>query len=269
MPELPEMETYRQLLSPRLVGKPVTAVRVTREKSLNVSVLEFEAAVVGLRVTGITRRAKHLLFHLEGGRVLLLHLMLGGAMVWGPPEDKPDRTIQVELGFGRESLYFIGLRLGYLHLHREEEAERILSKLGPDPLDPAFGLEDFMRILKRKRGYFKPALVDQTVLSGIGNCYSDEICFAAELLPQRKIETLTPDELSRFYTAMYSTLIEAVEYGGYMDVPLFRGDDRTGGFDSRCRVYDREGEPCLRCGSLIERVDFASKKSYSCPGCQH
>lgn len=269
MPELPEMETYRQLLTPRLAGKTVTGVQIQREKSVNVPVEEFTGAVLGVRVRGISRRAKHLLFHMEQNRVLLLHLMLGGAMVWGTPDERPDRTVQVELAFGEYRLYFIGLRLGYLHLHREEEAFSLLSKLGPEPFDPAFTERDFSSLLGKKRGYLKTALVDQSVLSGIGNCYSDEICFTAGILPQRKLETLSAEDLIRLFHAMRSTLSEAAAHGGYMDVPLFVGDKLTGGFDPLCRVYDREGEPCVRCGTAIARVDFASKKSFSCPGCQH
>jgi formamidopyrimidine-DNA glycosylase len=268
VPELPEMETYRQLLIPRLSGKTITDVIITREKSVNVPADEFIQALRGLQVTGITRRAKHLLFHLMHDKVLVLHLMLGGAMVWGSQEDKPDRTVQVELVFGGESLFFIGLRLGYLHLHTLQAAEALLKKLGPNPIDPSFREADFKTILKKKRGYLKPALVDQSVLAGIGNCYSDEICFAAGILPQRKLESMEEDDYSRLYQGMESVFAEAIAYGGYMDVPLFRGDTLTGGFDSRCRVYDRDGEPCYRCGALVARVDFASKKSYSCPGCQ-
>lgn len=268
MPELPEMETYRMLLTPRLVGSPINRVIITRDKSINTDADTFTSTVVGQRVTRISRRAKHLLFHLENDYVLLLHLMLGGSMFWGTGEEKPDRTVQVELSFGHEALHFIGLRLGYLHLHRTSEAEKLLKKLGPEPLDPDFGEESFRAIVKRKRGYLKPMLVDQSVLSGIGNCYSDEICFDAGILPQRRIEALVEDDITRLYRFMRSTLTEAIAYGGYMDMPLFSGDTLTGGFDSRCRVYDREGEPCVRCGTPIARVDFASKKSYSCPGCQ-
>ncbi|MDF2923391.1 MAG: hypothetical protein K0R57_2305 [Paenibacillaceae bacterium] len=269
MPELPEMETYRMLLTPRLVGKTINGAAVTREKSVNKQAEEFIAQVTGRRITGMTRRAKHLLFHLEQDKVLVLHLMLGGLMVWGTEAERPERTIQVELYIGADNLYFIGLRLGYLHLHPLEEAERLLAKLGPEPLEPSFGEGDFKEILGRKRGYLKTALVDQGVFSGIGNCYSDEICFQAGILPQRKIETLHETELTRLYHAMKATLTEAIRYGGYMDVPLYKGDVLTGGFDSRCRIYDRESEPCFRCGTPVMRVDFASKKSYSCPGCQH
>lgn len=269
MPELPEMETYRKLLIPRLAGTAVTGVAINRAKSVNTPAEEFAAAVTGQRITGITRRAKHLLFHLEQDRILLLHLMLGGLMYYGTEEQKPNRTVQVELSFGPNRLYFIGLRLGYLHLHRTAEAEALLAKLGPEPLSPDFGEGDFQALLRSRRGYLKPVLVDQGFLSGIGNCYSDEICFNAGILPQRKLETLDGADSSRLYRSMRSILTEAVAYGGYMDTPLYAGDTLTGGFDSRCRVYDREGEPCFRCGTPVARVDFASKKSYSCPGCQH
>ncbi|MNL78970.1 Formamidopyrimidine-DNA glycosylase 1 [compost metagenome] len=88
-------------------------------------------------------------------------------------------------------------------------------------------------------------------------------------MPQRRLESLSGEELVRLFHAMRSTLSEAASHGGYMDVPLFKGDTLTGSFDSLCRVYDREGETCVRCGAVIARVDFVSKKSFSCPGCQH
>ncbi|WP_438445788.1 Fpg/Nei family DNA glycosylase [Gorillibacterium sp. sgz5001074] len=268
MPELPEMENYRRLLTPRMVGKRITRVTVTREKSVNVDAAAFVDRVAGRTVTDITRRAKHLLFHLDGDQALLLHLMLGGVLFWGTEQEKPERTVQVELQLGEASLHFIGLRLGYLHLYPTAEVDDVLAKLGPEPMSPSFGEADFRLALGRRRGYLKPVLVDQGVLSGIGNCYSDEICFDAGILPQTKLENLQEADWSRLYRSMRSTLAEAIAHGGYMDLPLFKGDALTGGFDARCRVYDREGEPCVRCGALIQRVDFASKKSYSCPGCQ-
>lgn len=268
MPELPEMETYRRLLLPRMAGRIVRGVTITREKSVNLPSSEMERILVGRPVTDISRRAKHLLFHVGNGHVLLLHLMLGGWMFWGTPDQKPDRTVQVELSFGPEKLYFIGLRLGYLHLYETQEAEKLLEKLGPDPLAPGFGERILMDALKGKKGALKAALTDQSVLSGIGGCYSDEICFAAGIRPDRRIDSLHPTEGTGLYQAMNAVLNEAVAYGGYMDTPLFAGDTATGGYGPRCRVYDREGEPCFRCGSPIVRRDIASRKSYSCPVCQ-
>ncbi|WP_409346916.1 Fpg/Nei family DNA glycosylase [Paenibacillus sp. MBLB4367] len=269
MPELPEMETYKQQLMPRVAGKTITGCEVTRLKSVNCSPDAFCSTVIGRKVVRIERRAKQLLFLLDDGHVLLLHLMLGGALFWGAPEEKPDRTVQVALAFGRETLHFIGLRLGYLHLLSIEETEKELNGLGPEPLEPSFTEHAFRQLASRKRGSLKASLVDQHFIAGIGNCYSDEVCFAAGLLPSRKIEKLDEAEGGRLYRSIQTVLREAAGYGGYMDMPLYVGDKLTGGSDARCRVYDREGEPCVRCGTPIARADVGSRKSFCCSHCQH
>jgi formamidopyrimidine-DNA glycosylase len=269
MPELPEMENYRNLLAGRLIGRVITDTDVEREKSINVDPALFDRLVTGQAVRQLERRAKHLLFHLSSDRVLVLHLMLGGSMFYGRMDEKPDRSVQVRLSFGEEHLFFIGLRLGYLHLYGEQELPSLMAKLGPDPFAAVLTQEQFASMLRIRKGTLKSSLVDQSFLSGIGNCYSDEICFYAGLLPSRRPSTLTQEESGQLYRAMHHVLREATQYGGYMDMPLFTNDRLTGGFDSRCRVYDREGEPCERCGHPIVRQDVSSKKSYCCLNCQH
>jgi formamidopyrimidine-DNA glycosylase len=266
MPELPEMETYRQQLSRLVIGLPITRVDVTRPKSVNIPPEEFTRALIGNQIIRIERRAKHLLFHLTSGEILLLHLMLGGWMFVGTQEEKPDRTIQVELHFGGKSLSFIGLRLGYLHIHTQAEIDTLLRKLGPEPLDLSF--VQFRNIFRPKRGILKVTLADQSVLSGIGNCYSDEICFEAGILPLRKVHALTENEQSQLYMAIQALLREAIQVGGYMEEPLFVGDQLTGQYNPRCRVYDRNGEPCLRCGSAIIQTEVSSRKCFYCANCQ-
>ncbi|CAG7648218.1 Fpg/Nei family DNA glycosylase [Paenibacillus allorhizosphaerae] len=268
MPELPEMENYRGLLSGRMIGRTIAAVEIDREKSINVSPEQFRREVVGQAVSRIDRRAKHLLFHLTNRRVLVLHLMLGGMMFYGRLEDKPDRSVQVRLSFGEEHLFFIGLRLGYLHLHDEEELGTLFSKLGPEPYDPQLTPERMADRLRLKNSTLKNSLVDQSVLAGIGNCYSDEICFHAGLLPARRTSSLSAHDFATLYVSMKELLTEATRFGGYMEMPLFAGDTLTGGFDERCRVYDREGEPCERCGNPIARQEVSSKKSFCCLHCQ-
>lgn len=300
MPELPEMEHYRRMLSARIVPRTIDSIEIGREKSLNVPADEFKAEVLGKRVVEVRRRAKHLLFRLEGNRenerepmhrgglqrgtrlwpgasgdrpasssrVLLLHLMLGGWMFYGKEEEKPDRTVQVRLGFGENSVYFIGLRLGYLHLLDDEGIEARLAKLGPEPLDPGFAPDHLIAAAGRKHGMLKAVLTDQTVISGIGSCYSDEICFSAGILPVRQANTLSEAEWGRLYRAMQSTLREALLYGGYMEHPFFRGDRVTGGYNERCKVYGRGGEPCLRCGSPIRQTEVSGRKCFFCEHCQ-
>ncbi|WP_026693985.1 Fpg/Nei family DNA glycosylase [Peribacillus kribbensis] len=268
MPELPEMENYRILLHNKLASKRITDVSIGREKSLNVPEAEFISSVKGKTVLSVTRRAKHLIFTLSDGQLLVLHLMLGGWMFWGEEEEKPNRTFQIILSFGSESLYFIGLRLGHLHLLTRREAERIFAELGPEPLTPDFTYTAFQALLAKKRGRLKIKLVDQHFISGIGNCYSDEICFEAGILPFRDISSLKPEQQEKLYHSIRTLLPEAIQKGGYMENPLYRGDQLTGGFDSLCRVYDRGGEPCLRCGGKVKKDIISSRKTFYCPDCQ-
>ncbi|MGG2200267.1 Fpg/Nei family DNA glycosylase [Paenibacillus validus] len=268
MPELPEMENYRRLLSGLIVNRLITETEVTREKSINIESQRFDRLLRGQSIRQVERRAKYLLFTLTSGETLVLHLMLGGILFYGTEAEKPERTVQVRIGFGERHLNFIGLRLGYLHVVEAGQLQPLFAKLGPEPFEPSFTEPAFTERLARRKGTLKSNLVDQSVLAGIGNCYSDEICFDAGLRPARKPASLQPVEFERLYLSMRRVLAEATEFGGYMDMPLYPGDRLTGGFDSRCRVYDREGEPCLRCGGTIVREDVSSKKSYCCPACQ-
>lgn len=268
MPEWPEMEHYRKMLEIRVTNKRVTAVQVERERSLNMSIAEFTTRVQGQQVIAVRRRAKMLLITLESNEVLLLHLMLGGWIFYGQVNEKPERTIQVQLSFGEQQLYFIGLRLGYLHLFTPRQLPERLSELGPDPFDPVLSLSAFKVLLERGRGTLKKQLTDQSIIAGIGNCYSDEICHAARLLPSRIPSSLTHEEWSNLYESMHIILIEAVQAGGYMDQAFYNGDSLTGGYNERCMVYDREGEQCHRCEQIIVRGNVSGKKSFCCPGCQ-
>ncbi|GAA0372922.1 Fpg/Nei family DNA glycosylase [Bacillus horti] len=269
MPELPEMENYRILLSQIIVNQRIVRVQINREKSINVEVERFHNAISHQKVIRIERRAKHLLFNLENGNILLLHLMLGGWMYFGSYEDKPDRTVQIQLTFPEGELYFIGLRLGYLHLYPSQMAvNQKLIELGPEPLESGFTLSFFESYIQGKRGRLKTVLVDQSFLSGIGNCYSDEICFAAQLLPKRDIAKLSDQEIKRLYHSIQKVLTDATAGGGYMEHPLYKSDKQTGAFDERCMIYDREGEPCQRCGSPIVKEMLSSRKMFFCVGCQ-
>jgi len=270
MPEWPEMEHYKRMLNRQIAGQTITSTVVQREKSLNVTTDVFHTLVIGRTVTHIERRAKMLLFQLDDGHTLLLHLMLGGWMFYGTEEEKPQRTIQITLQFGNiaHNLYFIGLRLGYLHIYNPNELEQRLADLGPDPFEPSFTISEYRNLLNNKHSPLKVILTDQSVIAGIGNCYSDEICFASRIRPSRRPESLSTSEWQSLYEGMHATLREAVDYGGYMDHSFMSDDRITGGFDSRCKVYDREGEPCYRCGNLIRREDIGAKKSFYCPQCQ-
>ncbi|RFU66533.1 Fpg/Nei family DNA glycosylase [Bacillus sp. V59.32b] len=267
MPELPEMENYRILLNQNIAGQMIMDVQINRAKSVNVEPEEFIKNVSRQKVVTVERRAKQLLFHLENGYILLLHLMLGGRMFYGTDEEKPDRTIQIQFSFGEQNLYFIGLRLGYLHLYDRTGLEKELSDLGPEPIGQDFTVDAFLKLMERKRGRLKSKLVDQQFISGIGNCYSDEICFHARILPMREINELNQHDVTQLYQSIRFVLQDALKHGGYME-PFFQGDTLTGGYDSLCKVYDRQGEMCVRCGAAIIKEIISSRKTFYCSGCQ-
>lgn len=268
MPELPEMERYREALAQHFVGKQITGVEINREKSINFPTAVFVKEVQGTTVTSIQRRAKHLLISLSSGKYLLLHLMLGGWLYIGSDADSPERTKQVILSFGEKKLFFIGLRLGYLHLVQEDERNQKFDELGPEPFDPALHFEDFKNRLQTRKKAIKTILVDQTFIAGIGNCYSDEICFAAKVRTTKKAAELGEDQIRALFAAIQPVLTSALQYGGYMDHPIFGGDKLTGGYNDHLLVYDREHLPCRRCGSSIIKLEIISRKSFICPNCQ-
>jgi formamidopyrimidine-DNA glycosylase len=268
MPELPEMETYKSLLNQKIVGQVISDIQINREKSINLNSDLFKRTVLHQKVTNVQRRGKHLLFHLQNGHVLLLHLMLGGWMFYGLESEKPKRTIQVQISFGENQLYFIGLRLGYLHLYNRQEAEEKLTDLGPEPLANNFTLNHFLEMISHKHGRLKTTLLDQEFIAGIGNCYSAEICFHAGILPMIDIDQIEESKRNMLYHSMKAVLQDGIKYGGYMENPLFNGDTVTGGFNERCQVYDREGKNCNRCGAIIINEMVSSRKTFYCPNCQ-
>lgn len=266
MPELPEMETYKSLLQPLIVSKKITEVTINREKSINVPIEQFKAQVENQKIEDIQRRAKYLIFKLQNGSCLLLHLMLGGKMFYGTEEEKPDRTIQVQLSFGKQHLYFIGLRLGYLHLLSPEMVNQELQDIGAEPLDPNFSLDSFRDMMNKKKGKLKTTLLNQEFIAGIGNRYSDEILWHAQLLPDKSIADLDTSQIRRIFESMRYILQLGIQQGGYMDA-LYKEDNKTGGY--QMFVHDRKGEECPRCHAPIVQKEISSRKTYFCNNCQH
>jgi formamidopyrimidine-DNA glycosylase len=269
MPEWPEMEHYRTQLSPLLCGQQITGVTVNRAATINEPVETFESALIGRTILFVERRGKHLLFHLDDGHRLHLHLMLGGWINYGVQAPKADNHYQVILQLGNgNSLYFGGLRLGYLHRVTAKSAIEMMKELGPDPYDARLTLEAFRKRLSGKKGKLKTTLTDQRFLAGIGNCYSDEICFDAKLHPAVAVSKIDADSAERLYHSIRKVLLIAKDAGGYMEQPLTAEDTLTGGYNSQCLVYDRKGEPCPVCGSEIKFETLAGRKMFYCPQCQ-
>ncbi|WP_106767770.1 DNA-formamidopyrimidine glycosylase [Paenibacillus faecalis] len=270
MPELPEMENYRKMLTANILNIPISNVIINREKSINMPPADFTAGILDSKVIFIERRGKYLIFHLNNGRRLLLHLMLGGLIhLTRGDEERPSRTTQIEISFGDQVLYFIGLRLGYLHQLSAKETEEALSQLGPELLDRRMTKERFVDLMKKRRGSLKSLLVNQHAVAGIGNCYADEIAFHARIHPAAKVQSLSEEQLGQLYESVHHVLKEATEGGGYMEMPFTKDDTLTGQYNDQCKVYDREEEACVRCGTAIVRTEIAGRKAFFCPNCQH
>lgn len=269
MPEWPEMENYRKLLNDRISGRTITSVTVNRARTINEPEDAFIGSLTGTRILFVERRGKQLIFHLDDGYRLLLHLMLGGWLACGAEGPKKDEAFQVILGFDNgDHLYFGGLRLGYLHRLSAKQTIERLKDLGPDPFDPRLTPEMFRTRLAARRGKLKAVLTDQKLVAGIGNCYSDEICFDAHLHPAAAVPSLNEEAIGRLYASMRNVLSDAALHGGYMDKPLTQDDKLTGGYDKLCRVYDRENQPCVRCRTPIVKGELSGRKMFYCPHCQ-
>jgi formamidopyrimidine-DNA glycosylase len=269
MPELPEMASYRQHLETYCLGQTIVQAEIGRTKSLNMPPGVFEQAVQGARLTGCDRAGKHLVLHLSTGLHLLNHLMLGGAIFYGTDEEAPKRTFQVILRLsGGKSLYWYGLRLGWLHLVNHAELAARTADLGLDPLDAAFTPAHLHALLEGRRGALKPLLVDQEHFPGVGNCYADEICWTARVHPLRTAGSLSTAEQAGLWAAMKTVLAAAAHLGGYTETPFHRHDTFTGGYLPRLQVYDRKGEPCRRCGTSVAFDRAAGRKVFYCPICQ-
>lgn len=269
MPEIPEMEVYKKQLSETVIHQKIVEVTINREKAINVSPEEFTELVNDQLIVFVSRRGKHIILTLGNGYYLVGHLMLGGRIYLAQPGEKVKTRGSLIFKFRDETrLYFINLRLGWLHITTETEMDKYFAKLGPEPLGHFFTEEILAQKLAAKRGAIKPLLTDQEFIAGIGNCYSDEILFEAGIKPHRKANELEILEVKRLFSAILAVLKRAIANGGYMEKPFRLGDTWTGGHNNFLKVYDREGQPCYQCSNLLELIILSGKKSYYCPTCQ-
>jgi len=268
--ELPELETYKKLLSEQIINKRITGVAVKEEKLLNSEPSAWSKELQGREVLYIERRGKQLLFHLDNGKRLLLNLGLAGQIQYDEQgsEDGSAANAQVMIYFGEHALRLHGIRQGYAHLLSAKEADQLLTDLGPELLDRKMNLEKFRVLFARKRGMLKSALVQQTFVAGIGNGYADEIAFEAALLPSAKLQDLSEETVERLYRSTLTVLNDAIENGGLGEQPLNAQDQLTGGYKSHVRVIERDGQPCERCGALIQKAEIGSRRTYYCANCQ-
>lgn len=286
MPELPEVETVRKGLFELIIGRKVKAVEHTAPKSFPNATADVEQFLIGAGITNVRRRAKVLLIDLSTSYTLVIHLKMTGQMVFrgeavfgaGHPNDSligelPDRSTRVIFTFTDGShLYFNDQRkFGWVRLIPTLEVPDIdfMKNVGPEPLEDNFTLQEFAtRFKRRSRTSIKAALLDQTVVAGVGNIYADESLWGAKIHPLRPVNTLTPAEFKKLYTELRSVMNLAIEKGGSTDKNYVNAEGKRGSYMDFARVFRREGKPCPRCGATIIKFRAAGRGTHICPHCQ-
>ena len=271
MPELPEVEYVARQLRETLVGRRITSADARWPRAIQgMEPGEFAAEVTGRTVTGVGRRAKYLLLTLDDGRLLIVHRrMSGNLLLRGQGQDEPPYT-RVALGLddGRRLYYTDPRKFGRLILACPDALPRALAELGPEPLEAAFTPSALTERLAGSRRAIKAALLDQRVIAGLGNIYADEALFRARIHPLRRAGSLSEDEIARLHAGIQGALMTGIAHGGttfgrYRDLY-----DEAGSNLEHVEVYQRTGQPCVRCGTPIERITVAQRGTHYCPCCQ-
>ncbi len=274
MPELPEVETLRRGLEACLVGRRIVQTRVLVPKMLKGSVTdsqEFACVLQNCRIETIGRRGKHLLIALDSGYNLALHLNMRGQLLV-VPRSLPDAKY-LAAGFavddGRELRFADMWTWGEMRLMtgRELASHAPLLLMGPEPLSPDWAWQEFAQALARRaRTSIKAALLDQTIVAGVGNIYADEALFRSGIRPERPAGMLRVSEIEGLHRAIRAVLGEATEGGGTTSDNYVDAQGQSGCYVPR--VYDRAGQACLSCGALLERMKITGRGTTFCPTCQ-
>ena len=269
MPELPEVETIRRELAPRVVGRRINEVEIRWPGIIaRVSPDIFRQRVQGACVTDMGRRGKYLLWTLEPEGTVIVHLRMTGQLHHHPspvPADKHTHLI-MRLDDGSEVHYRDVRKFG--RWYWTSAPEEVVGHLGPEPLSPEWTVEEFAAALGRRRRPIKALLLDQRVVAGLGNIYADEALFVAGIHPLRRGDTLRVEEVRRLHEAIRQVLLEALHAGGSTFSTYQRPDMGEGTYQRRHRVFRRTGHPCPVCGTPIERIRVSGRSTHFCPHCQ-
>jgi len=280
MPELPEVEVLRRHLAPVVTGRTIKAVHILRDRVIRPNSRSLlQRRLKNARISDLTRRGKFLLFQLRKDRKpfeLLGHLGMTGRMFVQSAKAELPKHTAVHLDLGAKRFVYEDTRyFGRFTLDLSS-----IDNLGPEPLEPDFNPAAFHAELKRSRQAIKVKLLDQALVTGVGNIYASEALHRARISPRKAARRLTTAEATRLHNCIREVLTEAIECGS--TIPLdFEGVGKRDGlfyyglpdgaddfYEERLLVYDREAEPCIACNTLIRRIVQAARSTFFCPNCQ-
>ncbi len=277
MPELPEVEVVRRGLHAHIVDKTITAVRVHHPRAVRrhgAGPADLTARLLDSTITGTGRRGKYLWLTLDDGSALVVHLGMSGQMLLGPLPRENHLRIAALLDDGTALSFvdqrtFGGWMLTDMVTVGGTDVPVPVAHLARDPLDPRFDRGGVVKVLRGKHSEIKRQLLDQTVVSGIGNIYADEALWRAKANGARPASSLTRAKLAELLDAAAEVMREALDQGGTSFDSLYVNvNGESGYFDRSLDAYGREGEPCRRCGAPIRREKFMNRSSFYCPKCQ-
>ena len=293
MPELPEVETVARDLQRWVAGATIADAEVRWERTIRHPQPgeRFVAELRGATIQRVGRRAKSVLMHLSDGRVMTVALRMTGALIVAPAGTPDDRYARVvfHLADGRELRYRDVRKFGRIGLWerggpprrgrrgaRRSVAEKrepyrvgdVFARHGPEPLAPSFSAARLAERLKGRSARLKTLLLDQTFIAGVGNIYADEALWRARLHPLRAADTLTAEEVRRLHRAVRAVLRQGIANRGASFADYVGADGEPGDNAERLSVYQRTGQPCLRCGRPISRIVIGQRSTHFCPRCQ-
>jgi len=287
MPELPEVETVRRGLSNLIIGKKVIATTHDTPKGFPNTVVDVDTFLIGASITAIRRRAKVLMIDLSTEYSLIVHLKMTGQLVFVSPSDRfgaghpndslvnalPDKSTRVSIQFDDGSTLFFNdqRKFGWVKLLPTLEIPNLpfMKKVGPEPLALDFTAEQFKaRFTRRARTNIKAALLDQSVIAGVGNIYADEALWGAKIHPTRLVGSITDEEFALLYSELREVMNLSIEKGGSSNRNYVNAEGKRGSYMDFARVFRREGLPCPRCGTTIEKSRVAGRGTHTCPFCQ-
>jgi formamidopyrimidine-DNA glycosylase len=271
MPELPEVETVRRDLTGSVAGKLIAKTEILNPGSLKGDTPEnFIRRIKGRRFVKFGRRGKYLILYLDTGQSLVTHLKMTGVLQYQQKGDSMPKAARIIFYFsGGERLVFSDQRkFGAIELTSDPAAIPALKKMGPEPLEKSFTAVVIKERLSGRKRPIKPLLLDQSIIAGLGNIYASEALHRAAILPQRKADSLTGQEIKKLHQAIVQVLKEAIAARG-SSVDTYRdGQGKKGWFQVKHRVYDKQGNKCRRCGGTIVKEIYRGRGTYWCPKCQ-